>query len=65
MNNRIRRHLLDLLLDPLPAARESGEWCRASGDCVCERCLLEFRLHPVDPRDEFLHVLCNGDRVKL
>jgi len=53
---------------PLPAA--SGEDYRASKDCICT-CGLEFWRHPLDfwelsyADEPFLHVLCNGDRVKL
>lgn len=54
---------------PLPAA--SGEDYRASKDCICGACGLEFWRHPLDfwelsySGEPFLHVLCNGDRVKL
>lgn len=41
------------------------DWYRAAGDCLCPKCGFEYRSHPVDSTDEFLHVLCNGDRVKL
>lgn len=65
---RDARQLLKLSLTPLPAA--TREWYRAEGSCLCE-CGYEYRLHPPDPDDldyqgnPFMHVLCNGDRVKL
>lgn len=60
MNNReIRRHLSQQPLKPA-----TRDWYRAAGDCLCE-CGHEYRLHPLDTDDEFFHVLCNGDRVKL
>jgi hypothetical protein len=43
---------------------------RASGDCVCD-CGKDYYSHPyvTEARDQdgepFLHVLCNGDIVKL
>jgi len=43
---------------------------RASGDCVCE-CGLAYRVHPLDWRERgydgqaYLHILCDGRRVKL
>lgn len=54
---------------PLP--KPSGEEYRASGQCVCDRCGKEFIRHPLDfwelgyDGEPVLHVLCNGDRVKL
>lgn len=54
---------------PLPKA--SGEDYRAGGDCLCEICGKEYRKHQFDfyelsyTGEPFLHVLCNGDRVKL
>lgn len=54
---------------PLP--EPSGEDYRAAGDCLCELCGWEFWRHPLDHWElsydghPFLHVLCNGDRVKL
>jgi len=56
-------------LDPLPAP--TREWYRSASDCICEGCGYEYRYHPLDPHDlsydgqPFMHVLCNGDRVKL
>lgn len=38
---------------------------RASGDAVCDRCGTKFYDHPVDEAEQFLHVLCDGTRVKL
>lgn len=49
------------------------EYTRASGDAICRKCNKTYRKHPVDRRPEaraydgqsFLHVLCDGKRVKL
>lgn len=38
------------------------EWVRAGGNCVCERCGLEFYDHP---QVGIMHVLCDGRWVKL
>lgn len=44
---------------------------RAAGDCICECCGEQYRFHPKDWRDTgylmspFLHILCDGTRVKL
>ncbi len=57
-----------LAAHPLPPP--SGQDYRASGDALCLDCGYEIRLHPLDPNElsydkhPFLHVLCNGDRVK-
>jgi len=57
-----------LLVRPLP--EPSGKSYIASGDALCLECGHEIRLHPMDPDElsyhdqPFLHVLCNGDRVK-
>jgi hypothetical protein len=65
---RSTREILRLKLKPLPPARR--EWYRADGNCLCE-CGAVYRLHPLDPADldyeghPYMHVLCNGDRVKL
>lgn len=70
MTEREIRRSLAATLTPLPA--ETREWYRAAGDCLCETCGHPYRLHPGDPASIFdwqnipaLHVLCNGDRVKL
>ena len=61
--------LLLAIHGPLP--EPSGEDYRASKDCVCPICRQECIRHPLDfwelsySGDPFLHVLCNGDRVKL
>lgn len=49
------------------------EFTRASGAGICRQCNEEYRKHPLDRRPEalgydgepFLHVLCDGRRVKL
>jgi len=57
-----------LAAQPLP--QPSGQDYRASGDALCPVCSHPIRLHPLDPNELsydkqlFLHVLCNGDRVK-
>lgn len=45
---------------------------RASGDCICNQCGKKYYDHPMDglvcsaiDNKPFLHVLCNGERVKL
>ncbi len=44
---------------------------RAGGDCICDQCGKCYYDHPFDTKQlsyddkPFLHVLCNGDRVKL
>jgi hypothetical protein len=64
----IRRELREKLT-PRPA--ETRPWYRAAGDCVCEACGHPYRLHPPDSDQpdysgqNFLRVLCNGDRVHL
>lgn len=42
------------------------DFFRASGECKCDHCGLEFRDHP-NPYQTCptLHVLCDGRRVKL
>jgi hypothetical protein len=49
------------------------EFTRASADAVCRHCRKDYQDHPMDRRpeaanwqgDPFLHVLCNGNVVKL
>lgn len=59
-----------LSLAALPLPPPSGQDYRASGDANCPICGFLIRLHPMDPNElsydkqPFLHVLCNGDRVK-
>lgn len=64
LSNREVRFALKVLLTTLPP-KQMREWYRSAGDCLCPLCDREYRLHPSDPEDEFLHILCNGDRVKL
>ena len=42
------------------------DWRRASGECICEDCGLEYFDHPTcaDPHCQ-IRVLCNGNQVKL
>ena len=59
-----------MMLASRPIPPPSGEDYRASGDALCPICGYAIRLHPLDPDElsydkmPFLHVLCNGDRVK-
>lgn len=50
------------------------DYRRASGDCVCAACGKRYGDHPMDTENvseidgypyPYLHILCNGDRVKL
>lgn len=46
------------------------EFYRAAGDCICGVCKLPYRKHPFHKATDwqgepFLHVLCNGENVKL
>lgn len=65
---QIRAHL-NAKLYPLPKEWRDG-WYRASGDALCKVCGYAYRLHPLDPEQlddkgrKWLHVLCNGDRIK-
>jgi hypothetical protein len=60
----IRRMLADREMPPYK------DDYRASGDAECPVCGYLIRLHPLDKellsydKQPFLHVLCNGDRVK-
>ena len=44
---------------------------RASGEVICEQCGKKYYDHPLDQKilsydgKPFIHVLCNGDRLKL
>ena len=60
LHRSISRHLFSL-----------HEVIRASGDVVCPDCSKEYRKHPYDMEDlsydgtPFIHILCDGRRVKL
>ena len=47
------------------------DYWRASGDCICNWCGRNYYSHPMHMKkldwngDPYLHVLCNGDKVKL
>ena len=41
------------------------EFLRASSECPCLICTLEYREHPGIPHFPTFHVICNGTRVKL
>lgn len=51
--------------------RDERKCYRAHQDCRCPKCGKRYIDHPMDLRslswqdEPFLHVLCNGDRVKL
>jgi hypothetical protein len=65
-----RQAVREMCLD-LPPMTEADDFGPADGECVCDRCGLEYRFHPADPRifsntgDLFLRILCDGRRVKL
>lgn len=65
------RHKIAANYDANGAPLEEPEMRRADGRVLCELCHREYRRHPftfehLDWNDEpFLHVLCNGDLVKL
>lgn len=44
---------------------EDNDWYRASGDCICEKCGMDYYSHPPVIRFPGLHRVCNGDLVKL
>lgn len=62
----INRLVAVLLFAEGPDARdiERGNFRRA-GDCVCSDCGASYSRHVRDPWDPWLHVLCDGWRVKL
>lgn len=65
---QLRLSLLEKRARPhcLPALPHvPGSEFRAAGDCICPVCGQEYRRHPEDPDQTFLHVLCTGERVKL
>lgn len=53
-------------------ARMDANIIRASGDCICQRCRKTYLEHTMDQtilssidKQPFLHILCDGTRVKL
>jgi len=46
-------------------ASDGPEFWRADGSAICPTCERSFRDHPVSADYDFLHVLCNGELVKL
>jgi hypothetical protein len=46
-------------------APKRRDFFRAGGCVVCEACGQEYHDHVQDPVDEWLTVLCSGERVKL
>lgn len=77
VNRKEIKSLLDIEQLALAALAETEEqlvpFKRAGHDCVCPECFSKYGEHPLDRRPEargdndqpFLHVLCNGERVKL
>jgi hypothetical protein len=63
----LRRRLngLATLLELLRPERAVNDFYRASGNVRCDLCDEEYRRHAEDPRNSLLHMLCNGERVKL
>jgi hypothetical protein len=67
---RSRTRLLKPHVFPAPPFNEN-DWKRAGGDVRCETCGCVYYDHPLDPDalsfDDlpYLHVLCDGRRVKL
>ncbi len=56
-----------ILLAQGPEASEEAraDFYRASHEMTCPTCGETYLRHVVDPLDTWLHVLCNGERVKL
>lgn len=61
--HRLVQFLLFLRAEEDAPKREA--FVRAGGNVVCETCGFEYHDHAQDPVDEWLHVLCSGERVKL
>jgi hypothetical protein len=59
----IVRFLLFLRADEDEPKRQAFK--RAGGDVVCDECGQAYCDHVQDPIDEWLNVLCSGERVKL
>jgi hypothetical protein len=62
---RLHVNRLAQLFALLEPPRDVGDFYRASHDMLCPTCRDAYINHAVDPRDTFLHLLCNGARVKL
>lgn len=60
---RFVRRWLQLGLVSAPLSPK--EAFRASGDCTCDICFMPYDLHPPDPEQPDLQILCDGQRVKL
>ncbi len=60
----------DIIDHGYPIAHNGSDFNRA-GNCICDICGKEYRYHKMDwyelsyDKKPFLHVLCDGDRVKL
>jgi hypothetical protein len=42
---------------------EHGKVVRGDGEVICDRCGMEVRKHPEDPRSPDCHVRCDGLRI--
>ena len=64
---RVRRWInkLAALLSLTDPAREADDFFRADGRVECHTCATPYFEHAQDPRDPWLHILCDGARVKL
>lgn len=63
-----RAHLLATLDARLLSGRcpfTPDLFIRASGDVTCELCGRLYWKHPLDPEFDWLHVHCDGTRLKL
>lgn len=49
----------------LIARIETGDWTRASGECICPACGKTYYRHPTIENYTWLHLICTGDIVKL
>jgi len=53
------------LLDPGDKAKiDDGDWLRAGGECVCQACGKEYRVHPPVVGAIWLLRLCGGGLIK-
>lgn len=61
-----RSLFLQLLKDRNNISRfnKKEEVIRVSGDCICEICNEKYYDHPFDDDYEFLHIRCDGQRLK-
>jgi hypothetical protein len=65
---RVRRVVVNRIAELLLLVVDEGSYAdfyRANHECMCPACGEAYWRHAVDPFERYLHVLCNGDRVKL